>query len=192
MLMKMDFIFRRRGYQLTWMDAKEGDWVVTPRMGKPVEIQALWYNALRIFANLLRLNGQEQDAGMVEISADKAKTTFNTFFWFEEGGYLFDVINQDGVADASLRPNQLFAISLPFPLIEEKEKAEKILSVVGEKLYTPVGLRTLSPDDPNYTHTYEGNTGNVMAPITRERFGAGCWVHMQMQFSNRRKGKKID
>ncbi|OQP57233.1 glycogen debranching protein [Niastella vici] len=144
------------GYQLTWMDAKIGNWVVTPRMGKPVEIQALWYNALNIFAELLALNDQPADAALVRNSAARAKESFGKIFWNTNGNYLYDVIDEQGHPDATLRPNQLLAISLPFPLVDD-EKAEAILSIVTEKLYTPVGIRSLSPDDSRYTGVYEGD-----------------------------------
>lgn len=144
------------GQQLTWMDARIGTWVVTPRMGKPVEIQALWYNVLKIFAELLRLNKQKKDAETMEGSAAKAKESFDKLFWYAEGNYLYDVIDENGIPDASLRPNQLFAISLPFALTEGK-KAEAVLKVVEEKLYTPVGLRSLSVEDAHYVHQYGGD-----------------------------------
>jgi predicted glycogen debranching enzyme len=144
------------GYQLTWMDARIGDWVVTPRMGKPVEVQALWFNALNIFAELLLLNGQHDDADRVKLQANKTKESFLRQFWFEEGGYLFDVIDAKGNHDASLRPNQLFAISLPFPLIEG-ERARQVMRIIEAKLYTPMGLRSLSPDDENYIPYYTGD-----------------------------------
>ncbi len=162
------------GQQLTWMDARIGTWVVTPRMGKPVEIQALWYNALKIFAELLRMNEQENDAELVELSAAKAKESFDRMFWYEEarpnacptesfrrgssgrGNYLYDVIDENGKSDSTLRPNQLFAISLPFALVEG-EKAKTILKIIEEKLYTPVGLRTLPADDVHYVHQYGGD-----------------------------------
>ena len=142
-----------KGQQLTWMDARIGDWVVTPRMGKPVEIQALWYNALKIFAKLLELNGQARDAKNVDSGAAKAKENFLQKFWYNEGNYLYDVIDEHGNPDVTLRPNQLFAASLPFPLINEKQTAA-ILKVVDEKLYTPVGLRTLPQEDPRYVCVY--------------------------------------
>lgn len=144
------------GQQLTWMDARIGTWVVTPRMGKPVEIQALWYNVLKIFAELLRLNKQNKDADLVESSAAKAKESFDKLFWYEEKSYLYDVIDENGKSDPTLRPNQLFAISLPFALIDG-EKAESILNMVEEKLYTPVGLRSLPADDIHYVHHYGGD-----------------------------------
>lgn len=144
------------GQQLTWMDARIGTWVVTPRMGKPVEIQALWYNVLKIFAELLRLNKQRKDAEAVEGSAAKAKESFDKLFWNAAGNYLYDVIDENGQPDVALRPNQLFAISLPFALIEGK-KAEAVLKIVQEKLYTPVGLRSLPMDDAHYIHHYGGD-----------------------------------
>ena len=144
------------GQQLTWMDARIGTWVVTPRMGKPVEIQALWYNVLKIFAELLRLNKQKKDADEIETNAAKAKESFGKLFWNAEGNYLYDVIDENGKPDATLRPNQLFAISLPFALVEG-EKAEAVLKIVEEKLYTPVGLRSLPPEDVHYVHRYGGD-----------------------------------
>ncbi|HEX6847724.1 MAG TPA: amylo-alpha-1,6-glucosidase [Chitinophagaceae bacterium] len=144
------------GQQLTWMDARIGTWVVTPRMGKPVEIQALWYNVLKIFAELLRLNNQVEDADLVEQSAAKAKESFDKLFWYEDGKYLYDIIDEDGKPDATLRPNQLFAISLPFSLTEG-EKANEILNIIEERLYTQVGLKSLPSDDVHYIPRYGGD-----------------------------------
>ncbi len=144
------------GQQLTWMDARIGTWVVTPRMGKPVEIQALWYNALKIFSELLQLNNQENDASLVSISAEKAKQSFANKFWYEEGNYLYDVIDPSGAPDNSIRPNQLFAISLPFPFIEG-EQAKAVLKIVEEELYTPVGLKSLPKTDAHYIPVYGGD-----------------------------------
>ena len=144
-----------QGLQLTWMDAKIGDWVVTPRIGKPVEINALWYNALSIYATLLELSGDSDEATLIFEKATLVRKSFNEQFWNSEKGYLYDVVN-DNEKDDSLRPNQLFAISLPFILID-REKARSILKVVTAKLYTIAGLRTLSPDDPSYASCYEGN-----------------------------------
>jgi predicted glycogen debranching enzyme len=144
------------GQQLTWMDARIGTWVVTPRMGKPVEIQALWYNVLKIFAELLRLNGQKKDADAVEGSAAKAKESFDKLFWYAEGNYLYDVIDEHGKPNTELRPNQLFAISLPFALLDG-DKASAVLKIVDEKLYTPVGLRSLPMEDVHYVHHYGGD-----------------------------------
>jgi predicted glycogen debranching enzyme len=144
------------GQQLTWMDARIGQWVVTPRMGKPVEIQALWYNALRIFSELLNLNGQQGDAIVVTVSAEKIKENFENLFWYEQGQYLYDNINEKGEAITEFRPNQLFAISLPFALIEG-DKAVSILQNIEEHLYTPVGLKTLPKTDANYVPVYGGD-----------------------------------
>ncbi len=144
------------GQQLTWMDAKIGDQVVTPRMGRPVEIQALWYNALMIFAELLELNGQPDDAGMVNMSAEKTRKSFARQFWHVEGNYLYDNINEKGERIAEFRPNQLFAMSLPFPLIEG-DKARVVLQQITEHLYTPVGLKTLPKNDSRYIPMYGGD-----------------------------------
>jgi predicted glycogen debranching enzyme len=145
-----------KGQQLTWMDVRIGTWVVTPRMGKPVEIQALWYNALKIFAELLELNNQPSDASIVNISAEKAKGSFTNKFWFEEGQYLYDVIDENGNPDSEIRPNQLFAISLPFALIEG-DQASAVLKIVEENLYTPVGLKSLPKSDAHYIPVYGGD-----------------------------------
>lgn len=145
-----------QGLQLTWMDARIGDWVVTPRMGKPVEIQALWYNALQIFSELLVLNGQQKDAELVNGSANKVRQSFLSKFLNNSTGYLYDVIDENGIADPSLRPNQLFAISLPFALIEG-EQARSIVDIVERELYTRVGLRTLPVSDSRYIPHYGGD-----------------------------------
>ena len=143
------------GVQLTWMDAKVGDWVITPRHGKPVEIQALWYNALRVMEQLATefkdVTAKKRYAGM----ADKARTSFNSLFWNEEAGCLYDVINGE-VRDASIRPNQILAVSLTNSMVEPK-RARSILRVVERELLTPRGLRTLSPTDANYIGRYEGD-----------------------------------
>lgn len=139
------------GVQLTWMDAKVGDWVVTPRIGKPVEINALWTNALTILAELLKAAGKK--AGAAFEKAARAKSSFESSYW--NGEYLYDVIDGDS-RDGSIRPNQIFALSLPFPLLSDK-KAKSVLRVVREKLYTPVGLRSLAPDDPQYIGHYGGD-----------------------------------
>ena len=144
------------GQQLTWMDARIGTWVVTPRMGKPVEIQALWFNALKIFSELLRLNNQLQDAAIVNSHAEKVKESFNRQFWYAEGNYLYDNIDEQGNPINELRPNQLFAISLPYALVDG-EKAKAVLQVTEEQLYTPVGLRTLPQKDNNYVPVYGGD-----------------------------------
>jgi predicted glycogen debranching enzyme len=146
------------GVQLTWMDAKVGDWVVTPRHGKPVEIQALWYNALRVIEELAgRFNdpNAKQEYGAM---ADKARANFNVLFWNEQAGCLYDVINGE-FRDAAIRPNQVIAISLPNTMVA-KDRAVSILSVIERELLTPRGLRTLSRSDPNYIGRYEGGPGS--------------------------------
>ena len=146
------------GYQLTWMDAKMEDWVVTPRRGKAVEINALWYNALRLLANWLRENGDDVSAQRYEEYAERARVSFNKRFWFAEGGHLYDVVDVDGGSTnySSCRPNQLFAISLDHPVLDP-ERWKSVIDVAEKKLLTPVGLRTLSPDDPNYKPIYGGD-----------------------------------
>ncbi len=141
------------GVQLTWMDAKVGDWVVTPRIGKPVEINALWYNALAILAELRKKFGRP-DAAALALRAQKVKDTFAQTFWNEKTGYLYDVVNGND-RDDKLRPNQIFAVSLPFPLLEDAQ-ALGVLKAVEQKLLTPVGLRSLAPNAPGYRPHYEG------------------------------------
>ncbi|MBI2682202.1 MAG: sigma-70 family RNA polymerase sigma factor [Acidobacteriales bacterium] len=140
--------------QLTWMDARIGDWVVTPRRGKPVEIQALWYNALRVMEDWSEEFGHTSDAILYRAMAEKAKTGFQEKFWNAEAGCLYDVIEFDQ-KDAAIRPNQIFAVSLPHPLIEG-EQARKIVAVVQEQLLTPYGLRSLSPHCSGYVGKYQG------------------------------------
>jgi len=143
------------GLQLTWMDAKINDWVVTPRTGKPIEIQALWYNALRIMDQIgTRLGDKEQAKTWVGL-AEKVWTSINRQFWFEEEGYLYDVINGEQ-RDTSLRPNQIFAVSLPFESVSP-DRAARIVSLIEERLLTPFGLRTLDPKDPRYASRYTGD-----------------------------------
>ncbi len=142
------------GDQLTWMDAKIGDWVVTPRHGKAVEINALWFNALMILADLEQRWGTERDARALLVAAARVRARFRQQFWNDETESLYDVIRGDE-KDASIRPNQIFALSLPHPLLDGLH-AEKVLSVVEEKLLTPEGLRSLAPDDPKFIGTYIG------------------------------------
>ncbi len=145
-----------QGQQLTWMDAKIADWVVTPRMGKPVEVQALWYNALRIYCEFLCLDNQMETAAQYATKAVLARQSFKKLFWYEQGNYLYDVIDKNNIPDATLRPNQLFAVSLPFALVEDKE-AKAILKTIEDKLYTHFGLRTLPTYDLRYVGVYEGS-----------------------------------
>jgi predicted glycogen debranching enzyme len=141
---------------LTWMDAKVGDWVVTPRRGKAVEINALWYNALRLLENWCR---QADDAVAADELAERAEQTrksFNDRFWFAEGGYLYDIVDGERGDNADLRPNQLFAISLDHPVLD-RARWEAVLEKVTEQLLTPVGLRSLSPDNPDFKPKYDGD-----------------------------------
>ncbi len=147
----------QEGYQLTWMDAKVGDWVVTPRRGKAVEINALWYNALRLLEGWLRSVNRTGEADGLKAHAEKAKKSFNERFWNGERGFLYDVIDgENGGADPSCRPNQLFAISLDHPVLDQS-RWESVLRVAQEKLLTPVGLRSLAPDEPDYKAKYDGD-----------------------------------
>ena len=147
----------QEGYQLTWMDAKVDGWVVTPRRGKAVEINALWYNALRILEHWLREAERMKEADGIAEHAARAKQSFNKRFWYAEGNYLYDVIDgEGGRADASLRPNQLFSFSLEYPVLSN-EHWEPVLQIVKEKLLTPVGLRSLAPGSPDYKPRYDGD-----------------------------------
>lgn len=142
------------GYQLTWMDAKVGDWVVTPRRGKPVEIQALWYNALRCMADWGSVVGNSSERWIT--MASHAAQAFNRRFWDHNLGYLLDVIDGEQGDDNSLRPNQILAISLPHPILEEA-KWRPVLNVVAGRLLTHVGLRSLDPAHRDYKGTYFGD-----------------------------------
>jgi predicted glycogen debranching enzyme len=145
------------GYQLTWMDAKVDDWVVTPRRGKAVELNALWYNALLVTASWLETVGEPGRAKLLSGIAARVYESFNARFWSPELGYCYDVVDQEsGGNDPSLRPNQVLAISLPYPVLHQ-EKWRPVLKVVREQLLTPVGLRTLAPDDLNYKPLYDGD-----------------------------------
>ncbi len=143
------------GVQLTWMDAKVGDWVVTPRQGKAVEINALWYNALAIYAELAQRLGDKAEANVFAQRAEHVKTKFNEVFGNEAASALYDYVDHD-FRDAAIRPNQIFALSLPFVLLD-KEKARRVLQVVDEKLYTPMGLRSLAASEQGYRPHYGGD-----------------------------------
>ena len=142
------------GIQLTWMDAKIGDWVVTPRYGKPVEIQALWYNALCIMEDLARSLRDEPAQRRYRLMAAVAHWSFNRLFWNEDLGCLYDVVN-GSLPDPSIRPNQIFAASLSH-IILPWDRARKVVEKVQQHLLTPVGLRTLAPSDPQYRGRYAG------------------------------------
>jgi predicted glycogen debranching enzyme len=143
------------GVQLTWMDAKVGDWVVTPRQGKPVEINALWYNAIRIIIEIYKLKGDVEKVEEYEEMGNKIKNSFLEKFLNKQGGYLYDCIN-GSEKSTDIRPNQLFAISLPFELLD-LDTSKSILKIVEQKLLTPFGLRSLSETDKNYIETYGGD-----------------------------------
>ncbi len=145
----------RRGVQLTWMDAKIGDWVVTPRTGKAVEIQALWYNALRIMESFAEKFGDDTRKTDYRLFAEFAARHFEDAFWNETEQCLYDVVSESA-KDASIRPNQVFAVSLPHTMLSP-EKAQKVVEKVRAELLTPVGLRSLSPKDKKYTGIYLGS-----------------------------------
>ena len=136
------------------MDAKVDGWVVTPRRGKPVEVQGLWHNALSLIAQWAK--SLERDGEKYESMARKAFTSFNEKFWCADGGYLYDVIDGPDGNDARLRPNQLFAFSLRYPILHRNRWSD-VLQVVAKKLLTPFGLRTLSHDHPDYKMVYAGD-----------------------------------
>jgi predicted glycogen debranching enzyme len=143
------------GVQLTWMDAKVGDWVVTPRRGKAVEINALWFNANCIMRDLLHECGDKALAFAYGENATRIQKSFSEVFWHEEGGYLYDYV--DGPKkNADIRPNQIYALGLPFSLISSV-RAERIFSIVTEKLLTAWGLRSLSADHHEYKRWYGGD-----------------------------------
>src|SRR5262249_31746217 len=144
------------GYQLTWMDAKVGDWVVTPRRGKAVEINALWYNALRLLEGWVREEKGEDAARPFAHHADWAEQSFNERFWNRERNYLYDVVDGEGGNDPACRPNQIFAISLPHAILD-KSRWQPVLDVVTRQLLTPVGLRSLAPGHPDYKAKYWGD-----------------------------------
>lgn len=149
------------GYQLTWMDAKVDDWVVTPRRGKAVELNALWYNALRLLEEWVR--ERQGDGEVTRRLADLAfrcRESFNQRFWYEEGGYLYDIVDGEVEGepgdDPACRPNQIFAVALPYPVLD-RERWEQVVAVVRTRLLTPVGLRTLAPGHPDYKKQYDGD-----------------------------------
>lgn len=144
------------GYQLTWMDAKVDGWVVTPRRGKAVEINALWYNALRLLEGWLKSEQGEVASRPVAEHADRVRQSFNERFWYAEGGYLYDIVDGEQGNDTACRPNQVFTISLDHPVLDEKHWAA-VLEVVKTRLLTPVGLRSLSREHPDYKSRYFGD-----------------------------------
>jgi predicted glycogen debranching enzyme len=144
--------------QLTWMDAKVGDWVVTPRHGKPVEIQALWHNALCIMRELAERFGDGAAEAKYRSMAAQTSESFNNSFWNEEAGCLFDVVGREG-QDGSIRPNQIFAVSLRHTMLSA-DRARSVVGVAERDLLTPYGLRTLARGDNQYRPRYEGDPGS--------------------------------
>ena len=153
-----------RGVQLTWMDAKVGDWVVTPRIGKPVEVNALWHYALTQLADWARSLKDSRAAADYGAAAGRAAASFSERYWYPAGGHLYDVIDGPGdqvdaagkSVDPSLRPNQIFAVSLGTNLLDAA-RARAVVDVCGGELLTPVGLRSLSASDPRYAGRYLGD-----------------------------------
>ena len=175
--------------QLTWMDAKVDQWVVTPRRGKPVEVNALWYFALTAMeAWAVRLS---TDATSYSQMRTLVKQHFAARFWYEEGGYLYDVVDVDGEAgknDSSLRPNQLFAASLTHELLSDAQTAS-MLNRVTERLLTPVGLRSLSPTDPAYHSQFNGDRwqrDGAYHQGTVWQWLIGPYIDVYMRVHNRR------
>jgi predicted glycogen debranching enzyme len=150
------------GAQLTWMDAKVGDWVATPRHGKPVEVNALWYNAHRLAAGWARAAGEPSEAAALDREAERIARSFDQRFWDPVARRLLDVLLPDG-PDRRMRPNQIFAVSLPFPLLD-RSRQQAVVRAVARSLLTPVGLRTLAPGERDYQPRYGGGP--------RERDGA--------------------
>ena len=148
------------GVQLTWMDAKIGDWVVTPRHGKPVEIQALWFNALRTLESFAAAFRDIERQQFCATLAQRANVSFNQQFWNPGAGCLFDVVDLDG-PDPSIRPNQIFAVSLYYSMLDN-DRAAQVVAAVQRELLTPCGLRTLAPSDPRYVPQYRGD------PVARD------------------------
>ncbi|GAB3645280.1 amylo-alpha-1,6-glucosidase [Ramlibacter alkalitolerans] len=144
------------GYQLTWMDAKVEGWVVTPRRGKAVELNALFYNALRLMERWLREEGDEAHAQTMAQHAQRTYDSFNQRFWNPQTGCLYDVIDGEGGDDPAIRPNQVFSIALPHPVLDP-QRWRSVLDVAQRLLVTPVGLRSLAPGHPDYKPNYDGD-----------------------------------
>ena len=145
----------QHGYQLTWMDAKVDGWVVTPRRGKAVEINALWYNALRLLDAWTHDEGFAHRVPLGDL-AERARRTFARRFWYDEGGWLYDVVDGEDGDDPALRPNQVLAFSLRHPVLDPA-RWERVLGVVTEELLTPVGLRSLARSHAAYERQYFGD-----------------------------------
>ncbi|MEO7190704.1 MAG: amylo-alpha-1,6-glucosidase [Vicinamibacterales bacterium] len=144
------------GYQLTWMDAKVGDWVVTPRRGKAVEINALWYNALHVVARWLEQARRPEQAEAYRIAAARTRQSFNHRFWNEQTRHLYDVVDGEQGDDPACRPNQILSMALPHPVLDQT-RWSAVLEVAERTLLTPVGLRSLAPGHPDYQARYFGD-----------------------------------
>ncbi|MGE3153442.1 MAG: amylo-alpha-1,6-glucosidase [Nitrospiraceae bacterium] len=186
------------GVQLTWMDAKVGDWVVTPRRGKPVEIQALWVRTLEVGALWGMKFGEPEFAARCRRDCALATRSFRSRFWYEEGRYLYDVVDGEGGDDASLRPNQIYAAALTDKLLT-KEQQRRVVRIVEDRLLTPVGLRTLAAHDPQYRARYEGGVferdgayhqGTVWPFLLGPFMTAWVKVHDRSE-ATRRRGRKL-
>ncbi len=184
----------QEGSQLTWMDAKVGDWVVTPRRGKAVEINALWYNALCLAEKWVREEQGDGAARQFSEHAARARESFNRRFWYEDGGYLYDVVDGEHGDDSSCRPNQALAISLDSPVLD-RARWPRVLEVVEQCLVTPLGLRTLAPGHPDYKAKYYGDLrsrdaayhqGTVWPWLIGPFIDAWCKVHPEDRAGARR------
>jgi predicted glycogen debranching enzyme len=144
------------GYQLTWMDAKVDGWVVTPRRGKAVELNALFYNALRLMQHWLQEHGDAQQARQMDAHAQRLRDSFNQRFWNARTGCLFDVVDGEQGDDPAIRPNMLLAVSLPHPVLDAS-RWKSVVDVALRLLVTPVGLRSLAPGHPDYQPRYDGD-----------------------------------
>jgi predicted glycogen debranching enzyme len=142
------------GVQLTWMDAKVNDYVVTPRIGYPVEIQALWFNALNIYKTLL--NEVKDHSFTYQPYLDKIKNNFSAYYWNDKEGFLYDFLDWHKKPNTDLRPNQIYAASLPFSLVNDSQ-AKRMIEIVKDQLYTPYGLRTLNKNHADFKGIYQGN-----------------------------------
>jgi predicted glycogen debranching enzyme len=144
------------GYQLTWMDAKVDGWVVTPRRGKAVELNALFYNALRLMERWLREEGDDPRAGEMAQHARRVQESFNARFWNPATGCLYDVVDGESGDDPAIRPNMIFSIALPHPVLDP-QRWPAVMDVAQRLLLTPVGLRSLAPGHPDYKPRYDGD-----------------------------------
>jgi predicted glycogen debranching enzyme len=160
------------GVPTTWMDATVNEWVITPRQGRPVELNALWYNALRVMSDLARRFDQHTRAEDAGLLATKVQQSFNKRFWNDQADCCLDVVEDHGF-DASIRPNQILAVSLPFPVLDAP-RHEPVLDAVAKNLLTPLGVRTLSPSDPNYHGRYGG--GIIARDRAYHRGSAFPWL----------------